>query len=267
MSEVYIRTPDRDESRGPFTESKLASLAEAGQITENTLYYDEDKEEWLPIGLNADLKAAVFPEREKLSLKMAERRRRDDEDAGEAGGKEISVEQMLADAGGVSMETRHRQEANRSAQRAAALSIPATGTMMLLSVVFLVIPHIEIIRVAVEESAYSRMLHHPFVVLALFDLLMGVLLFLTVTEVFPLLRARAALTAGFGVYLAWALGDPTLIATFAGAGAGLFLATVTRRFPVMLLAVLLGLAGHGLLAYLSITGRFDGFFEAAAIGL
>ena len=45
MSEYYIRTPEQDESRGPFTVSKLNTLAEAGQVKENTLYYDEDKEE------------------------------------------------------------------------------------------------------------------------------------------------------------------------------------------------------------------------------
>ncbi len=268
MPEVYIRTPDRDESRGPFNESKLASLAEAGQITENTLYYDEDKEEWLPIGLNPELRSIAFPDRQKLSLKLAEAGRKKDDEASEKGSRdEISVEKMLADAGGTTMETKHRQQANRSASRAASMSVPANGLMMLLSAVFLLVPHLEVARLAVEDGAYTRVLHYPFLVVALFDLLMGVLVFLTVTEVYPLLRVRAMLTAGFGIYVAWALNDPTLITTFAGAGLGLFIATITRRFFVMVLASALGLAGHGLLAYLSITGRFKGFFETIAFGL
>ena len=52
MLEYYIRTPEQDESRGPFDASKLRTLAEAGQVTENTLYYDEDKEEWIPMASN-----------------------------------------------------------------------------------------------------------------------------------------------------------------------------------------------------------------------
>jgi hypothetical protein len=46
MADYYIRTPEREESRGPFDASQLLTLAEAGQITENTLHYDESKEEW-----------------------------------------------------------------------------------------------------------------------------------------------------------------------------------------------------------------------------
>ena len=70
MSDYYIRTPEQNESRGPFDISKLLTLAEAGQINPNTLYYDEEKEEWIPIALNDALRAQVFPEREKLSLKI-----------------------------------------------------------------------------------------------------------------------------------------------------------------------------------------------------
>ena len=74
MADYYIRSKDDNDSRGPFDLSKLQTLAEAKQIDENTLYYDEEKEEWLPVGLNAELKAAVFPVREKLKLNIVRER-------------------------------------------------------------------------------------------------------------------------------------------------------------------------------------------------
>ena len=75
MADYYIRTPDYENSRGPFDAAQLLSLAEAGQITENTLHYDENKEEWVPIALNEKLNALVFPEREPLSLRSVEKKR------------------------------------------------------------------------------------------------------------------------------------------------------------------------------------------------
>lgn len=269
MAEVYIRTPDRDESRGPFNEAKLASLAEVGQITPNTLYYDESKEEWIPIALNEELKAAVFPAREKLSLKMGTERRRDDEAVDPKSGKseEISVEAMLAAAKGKTSETKHRQDVHRSADRAAGMSAPSLGLMMLLSAIFLILPHLSLLKVAIEDEAYTTIFNYPFVLVGLFDLLMAIFLFLAVTEIYPLLRARAMLALGFGLYVAWAIGDFTLIAVFAAAALGVFIATITQRFPIMLAAVVLGIAGNAYLAYLSITGRFSGFFEGYVLSL
>ena len=61
MSHYYIRIPEQDESRGPFDIPKLETLAEAGQINPNTLYYDVEREEWIPIALNDALRSKVFP--------------------------------------------------------------------------------------------------------------------------------------------------------------------------------------------------------------
>ena len=67
--EYYIRQPDSDEPRGPFTVDKLSSLAEADQVDRDTLYYAEEEEEWVSIRSNEDLLREVFPEKKKLSLK------------------------------------------------------------------------------------------------------------------------------------------------------------------------------------------------------
>ena len=106
-SEYYIRTPDRNESRGPFSPAELLTLAEAEQITENTLYYDESKKEWVPIGVNPALKDEVFPEREQLKLeinKPGEEKKKLKKAEAKTKNKRITVSDMLAVA---ETETKH----------------------------------------------------------------------------------------------------------------------------------------------------------------
>ena len=67
--EYYVRKPDSENARGPFDLEKLISLAEAGQIDRQSLYYDEKSEGWKPIGGSPELCAKLFPEKTKLSLK------------------------------------------------------------------------------------------------------------------------------------------------------------------------------------------------------
>ncbi|TVP75423.1 MAG: hypothetical protein EA353_13880, partial [Puniceicoccaceae bacterium] len=99
----------------------------------------------------------------------------------------------------------------------------------------------------------------------LFDLLMGVLLLLSVTGIYPLVRGRAMLGLGFGVYVSWAIGDPELMALTAVASLSLFMATLVNRFGTLIFTFILGIGGHAYLAYLALSGRFDGFFESIVL--
>jgi len=263
MADYYIRTPDREDSRGPFDASQLLTLAEAGQITENTLHYDETKEEWIPIALNEQLKADVFPEREKLSLKISEAK--DDEPVTVDGAEEkegLDVNDMLAAAERDTEETRHLKKKEQSFHKAAALSTTSIGIMLLLSAVALLTPHFTIINTAISEESVGTIFNYPFIVIGLFDFLMAVFLFLAVTEVYPVLRGRAMLTVGFGVYVGWALGDPMILIASAAAGVGIFYATISQSFSTMIIASIAGIGGNALLAYLAITGHFEGFFDS-----
>jgi hypothetical protein len=111
------------------------------------------------------------------------------------------------------------------------------------------------------------MLNYPTIWIGIFDLIIGVLLLLSVTETFRMARGRAMLTLGFGVYVGWALGDPLMMGLAAAAGIGIFLATISQSLHTMLLAFVLGLGGHGYLAYLALSGRFDGFFASIVMNL
>lgn len=265
MADYYIRTPDREESRGPFDASQLLTLAEAGQINENTLHYDETKEEWIPIALNEQLKADVFPDREKLSLKVNQSKDETTEaetndTPAEQGG--IKVTDMLAAAERDSDETRHLKEKEKSFEKAAALSTSSIGIMMLLSAVALLAPHSAAINEAISAEEVSTIFNYPFIVIGLFDFLMATFLFLAVTEVYPILRGRAMLTLGFGIYVGWSLGDPMIMLATAVAGFGIFYATISQSYSTMLVAIALGIGGNAALAYLSIIGHFAGFFDS-----
>ena len=263
MADYYIRTPDHDESRGPFDVAKLETLAEAGQVNENTLYYDETKEEWVPIGMTQELKAQVFPKREKLQLNMAhkEQVQAEAEATRPEEGEAIKVDDMLAAAEADTDDTRYLKKQQKSLEKAAGMATTSIALMMLLSAVSMLMPHFDVTRGALEGGNAAVLINYPLIIVGIFDLIMGVLLLLAVTEVYPLLRGRSALVLGFGVYVAWAIGDPMLAGLFAAAGLGIFVATITQSFAIMLLASAVGIAGNGYLAYLAIIGRFAGFYD------
>lgn len=268
MADYYIRTPDREESRGPFDSSQLLTLAEAGQISENTLHYDETKEEWIPIALNEALKAEVFPKREKLALKVGQSKEGSAEAEAMPGEQEgLNVTDMLAAAECDSDETRHLKKKKESFQKAVALSTTSLGLMMLLSAVTLLAPHFTIINQAITEGAVTTIFNYPFIAIGLFDFIMATFLFLAVTEIYPVIRGRAMLTLGFGVYVGWALGDPIILIAAAAAGFGICYASISQSYSTMIVSIALGVGGSATLAYLSIFGHFAGFFDSVSFNL
>lgn len=264
MADYYIRTPEQDESRGPFDISKLLTLAEAGQVTPNTLYYDEEKEEWIPIALNEELNAEVFPEREKLSLQIGEEAQ-PGVDTKDPGG--INVESMLAAAEGETAEKKKLTRQKRSFERAATISAVGLGLMMLFSALYMLLPLMPMLQGAIGDQQFATIFNHPTALIGVFDLIMAILLLLSVTEVYPLVRGRAMLGLGFGVYVGWSLGDPILMGVSAAAGIGIFLATISQSLNTMIAAFILGIGGNLYLAYLALNGRFDGFFESIVFNL
>lgn len=267
MSDYYIRTPEQDESRGPFDIAKLSTLAEAQQVTPSTLYYDEDKEEWLPIASNSELHALVFPEPEKLSLSAKPEETPKKKKKKGKGNAELNVETMLAQAEGDTVERRKVARKKKSFEKATALAAVGLGVMMILSALFMILPLMPVIQQFLNEGHIHYALDFPTVLFAIFDITVGVLLLLTVTDVYPLARARAMLGMGFGVYIGWALGDPIIMGASAAAGIGIFVATIAQRLGLMMLAFALGIGGNGFLAYLALNGRFDGFFDKITLNL
>ncbi|MFP4156677.1 MAG: DUF4339 domain-containing protein [Opitutales bacterium] len=270
MDDYYIRTPENDRSRGPFDVDKLISLAEAGQVTENTLYYDEEQEEWKPIGLNESLKASIFPKRKRLSLateKTAGDSATAEDQPEEEEEEHVDVQEILAAADGETEETRHLKKGKESMEKASAVAPSGLAASMGLSGLFLLFPHFGVLQEAFGEGSVSDLLGFPFFLVALLDLFLALALLLAVTEVYPYVRGRAMIGLGFGVYLGWVLQSPELILVFFLAGLGPFTATFAKRLSLTIAALVIAVIANGYLAYLSLTGRFDGFFESVQISL
>jgi hypothetical protein len=168
----------------------------------------------------------------------------------------------LAEAGQITETSRHLKKKEKSLQKSTALSNSSIGLMMMLSAVFLLAPHFSAINEAISAGKISTIFNYPFIIVGLFDFIMAALLFLSVTEIYPLLRGRAMLTLGFGIYVGWALGDPIILIASAAAGFGIFHATIAQSLSTMLVAMALGIGGNATLAYLAILGHFAGFFDS-----
>ena len=174
---------------------------------------------------------------------------------------------MLSAAEGDTAEKRKLTQQKKSFERAAGISAVSLGLMMIFSALFMILPLISQIQGALGENNFALIFNYPTILIGVFDLILGVLLILSVTEVFPLARGRAMLTVGFGVYVGWALGDPLVMGLTAAAGIGIFLATLAQSLRTMILAIILGIGGNLYLAYLALDGRFDGFFDSIVFNL
>ncbi len=258
VEEYYVRPPDSDTARGPFDIRKLQTLAEAGQVTKETLYYDDDFQSWAAIGSNEDLLEKIFPSKRKLQLKPVDKQGKPSTtEKDEASHPDsVKVDEMLAAAEGYTEETKHVRDLMKSRQRAAALSTPALTLIFLISALTFVYPSWPTIQMAIAgewEAFRGELLRHPVMFIGLFDVLLTVLLLLSVTQIFPLLRFRAVLGAGFLAFLYWSQGVVGDINGYLSAlgmilfAVGTYICTLTLNFRAMVLGAtcgLVGVAGH-----------------------
>ena len=118
--ELYIRNATETEARGPFNAQQVADLAEAGQVTADTLIYDASTEQWVALSANAELMGVVFPEKKKLSLKAKEIKtlNKADDTA-----KPITVNDMLDAAEGRTDDTKGKSDPAIAMMRAAKVGM------------------------------------------------------------------------------------------------------------------------------------------------
>ena len=248
--EYFIRGPEEETAQGPYTIDALLTLAEADRITKEHLYFDPNMESWAPLRTNDALMAEVFPEKKSLSLrkKTAEEIDSINTEEDEA---EVKVEDMLAAAEGQTSETKHVRTKKEWEERTAGLSVPLIGSLLLVSALSVLYPSWSIINNILNEAegAYMMLFQNPILILGAMDLLMAGFLFLNATEIFPLIRFRAMIAAGFFsvIYLAgWVNGDPDgiyMALSSLSFGCGLYACTLTLSFTIMTLSAAAGFAG------------------------
>ncbi len=261
--QYYVRQPNSDTARGPYSVDKLQGLAEADQIQPETLYFDEAQDDWVAIETNDALKAQVFPEKKRLTLRQKAEKSAavDDSEASGEPRKRISVTDMLAAAEGDTAETRHVRRLERQRSHAAALSIPVIGTLLLISALSNLLPAIPVIESVIEESDPFLLLTRPLAIVGLLDLFFAVCVFLAATEIFPVLRLRAALGLGYFAFFYWShyqnTGNPydlfAAVSTVA-ACTGIFICTLTLNLFMLVTCAAVGLAGAAGFAYFTYLG-------------
>jgi hypothetical protein len=234
--EYYIREATENEARGPFNLEQLISLAETGQVTVETLWYDAALEDWTAIGATDELKGSLFPEKRKLRMKVkdvAGPARRSDLHA------PITVQEMLAGAEGRTAETSDKVDPAIMQAHAARIGMWAAVLCLVLAAAGELLPAAD----AVEAFDLDKLVAQPLVLLGAIDLFMATMLGLGVVAFYPFIRFRAALGLGLFGFLYYTEGLNIPLVSAIGASVGLYLMTVcVNMFPVLVVS-LLGIAG------------------------
>jgi len=210
--EYYIREASENEARGPYNMEQLVSLAETGQVTIETLWYDPAIEDWSLIGNSDSLKGTLFPEKRKLRMKAKEAApavRHGDAMA------PITVEDMLAGAEGRTADTKDKKDPAIMQAHAARIGMWAAVLCFLGGL----------------------------------DLFMAVMLGLGVLSFYPFVRFRAALGLGLYGFMFFVQGWTVPIGALAAGSVGLYFCTVFVDLLPVLVAALVGVLGSAATAY------------------
>lgn len=240
--ELYIRNASETEARGPFSVPQVADLAEAGQVTAETLVYDANTEQWVALGANAELMAAVFPEKKKLSLKAKEIKtlNKADDTA-----KPITVNDMLDAAEGRTSDTRGKSDPAIAMAVAARIGMIGAIASLVVAAAAEILPGTD----ALVSMEGAKLLAQPLVLLGALDLALAVLLGLGMVTIYPFVRFRAALGFGIMGFMFFAQGQSMPLVAVAIGSAGLYLCTVFVSVIPAVIAAAAGVGGMGLLAW------------------
>lgn len=240
--ELYIRNTNETEARGPFNVDQVSSLADAGQVTGETLVYDAGTEQWVALSANAELLAAVFPEKKKLSLKAKEIKtlNKPDENA-----KAITVNDMLAAAEGRTEETKDKSDPQIAMMRAAKVGMIGATLTVLLAAAGEILPSTDVLL----SMDPLKIVGSPLVLLGILDVLLTVMLGLGMANIYPFVRFRAALGFGLSGFIFYAQGLSVPLVQVAAGSAGLYLCTVFVSMVPVVVSAAAGIGGMGTLAW------------------
>ena len=243
MEEIYIRGESETEARGPFNLEQLVSLADTGQVTAETLYYDANTEQWAALGSNEELMSQILPQRKKLKIKTKAKLTLLNEEGDSS--PPITVDEMLAAAEGRTAETSGKKDPMIAMARAAAIGRYAVILILLASAAGELLPASD----AVMAMDPMKLLPYPLALLGAVDLVLATLLGLGVVTLYPFVRFRAAMGIGFVGFIFWTQGQITPLLYLALGSAGLYTSTIFVSYMPVFVAAGVGLAGLGGVAW------------------
>jgi hypothetical protein len=237
--EYYIREASENEARGPYNLEQLVSLADTGQVTIETLWYDPTVEDWALVGTNDTLKGALFPEKRKLRMKskeVAPTVKMADSQA------PITVEDMLAGAEGRTSDTKDKVDPAIMQGHAARIGMWSAVVCLILAAAGEILPAAD----AIAAMDVAKITAQPLAFLGAVDLFMAVMLGLGVVQFYPFVRFRAALGLGLFGFIFYSQGMTVPILTVAAGSVGLYFATVwVDMLPIVVVSSLGVLGGAG----------------------
>jgi hypothetical protein len=243
--EIYVRGVNDAEARGPFSMEQVVSLVEAGQVTQETYYYDAATEQWLLISSNAEMKAVLWPEKKRMGFKHKEFKAVNEEKADSA--PPITVQDFLNAAEGKTDETKGKKDKGATMMAAAQWGTRSAAIISLASAVALILPGID----ALTSLDVNKILQTPGIFLGVVDAVIGLLLLLGVIQIYPFVRFRAMFGLGFLGFLFMTQGQLTPMIAVAAGSVGLYFCTIFLSYIPLAVAALLGLGGMAMLATMS----------------
>ena len=245
--ELYIRNATETEARGPFSIPQVADLAEAGQVTADTLIYDASTEQWVALSANPELMAVVFPAKKKYVLKDKEIKTLNKADEG---AKPITVGDMLDAAEGRTDDTKGKGDPQIAMMRAAKIGMIGGILALVAAAAGEILPGTE----ALTSMDGAKLLAQPLVILGVIDVVLAVLLGLGMSSLYPVVRFRAMAGLGLMGFMFYAQGMGMPLVAVAVGSVGLYLCTVFVHLIPVIAAVAAGVGGFGYLAWLFISG-------------
>ena len=266
MLEYYIRKEGDEEASGPYNLDQITSLIEAGKLDKRAYVYDIDKEEWIPIEENGELMDVLFPQKTKLTLRT-EPEKTEEEKASDKKSKRselgvekagISVQSILAQAEGRDGDDLSRKSPVEKRAQSAFLGLRFTTLFVLGSAVTMAFLDWDLVKTANA----IQMVRSPYILFGIADVLLGIVLFLRVTEIYPLVRFRAAIGLGVLSILFFTSGDLLLVLANVVLSVSIYFCTATlntRKVIPFCVTGVLGLTGYIALVILPI-------FEQSPVG-
>jgi|GEM_PF-710391 len=227
------------ELKADAVESEETVAVDAEDVPEETASTESDPDEEPETPLPEEPVEA--PEEEKPSGPKLKRKAKEEE---EAKPKPIIVEEMLAQAEGRSSDGPGSRSPMQKRAVAAHTGMIAAMALLLLSALSMGLVEFELLKTANAPLIVQS----PYIISAIIDLVLAVFLILQVTEIYPLVRFKAALGFGFISILFLASNDPMLSLGNALICASIYFATASTKLPVIFTTIAIGVVGAALYA-------------------
>ncbi len=157
----------------------------------------------------------------------------------------VSVHAMLAQAEGKDDDDPFGKSPAQKQAIASFVGLRMATILIALSALAMGFVELELVKTA----NVPQMMKSPYLIIGVFDIALFVLLLLQVTEVYPVVRFRAAIGFGLLTVLFGASGDYLLLAANAAMMISLYFATAVVQLPKQIMVAVIGLLGIGIYAF------------------